>query len=328
MNRHKQVLIVAVVAISFLSTDWVHGAQRTFVSAGSGSDANPCTRAFPCRNFATAVGVTDAGGEVVVLDSGGYGTVSITQEVALISPQGVYAGITAMAGIGIAINAAVADKVVLRGLTVNGIGGTNGVYFGTGNSLTIESCVINGFNDEGIASVAADGTLSIKDTIARNNGSGILIAPVSGLSDVSVEHCRVEGNVGDGVWAGSNTHVSVRDSVIFDNAVGIRAQNAGSTAVADVSVENCAILSNSSIGLFASGAGQGFGVMSVSNSSVAYNATGIRADTAGIIRVSNCTITRNTTGVTALGGAIITRLNNTLEANTPDGAFTATFAAK
>src|SRR5437870_11556491 len=76
-------------------------AQRTFVSAATGNDANPCTRTAPCRNFAAAIAQTASGGEVVVLDSGGYGTVTINQAVSLIAPSGVYAGITVFSGAGI-----------------------------------------------------------------------------------------------------------------------------------------------------------------------------------------------------------------------------------
>src|SRR5436309_1820563 len=32
----------------------IGSAQRTFVSAGSGNDVNPCTRTAPCRNFQAA----------------------------------------------------------------------------------------------------------------------------------------------------------------------------------------------------------------------------------------------------------------------------------
>src|SRR5437016_2042614 len=37
-------------------------AQRTFVSAASGLDANPCTRTAPCRNFQAAIAQTASGG--------------------------------------------------------------------------------------------------------------------------------------------------------------------------------------------------------------------------------------------------------------------------
>src|SRR5439155_15852306 len=45
-------------------------AQRTFVSANHGNDANPCPVTLPCRNFAAAIAQAAPGGEVIVLDSG------------------------------------------------------------------------------------------------------------------------------------------------------------------------------------------------------------------------------------------------------------------
>src|SRR5437588_4826589 len=80
-------------------------AQRSFVSAGSGSDSNPCTRSAPCRNFQAAIAQTVSGGEVVALDSGGYGPVTINQAITLVAPPGVYAGVTAFSGPAIGINA-------------------------------------------------------------------------------------------------------------------------------------------------------------------------------------------------------------------------------
>src|ERR671934_1739865 len=96
--------------------------RRTFVST-SGSDANPCDRATPCRSFGAAIANTTAGGEVIVLDSGGYGPVTITKAVSIIAPPGIYAGITALSGDAIDVSAGTSDKVTLRGLTLNGIGG-------------------------------------------------------------------------------------------------------------------------------------------------------------------------------------------------------------
>jgi hypothetical protein len=58
-------------------------AQRTFV-ASTGSPTNTafnCSIAKPCRAFIEAIGVTNPGGEVVVLDSAGYGAVTITKSV-------------------------------------------------------------------------------------------------------------------------------------------------------------------------------------------------------------------------------------------------------
>ena len=44
--------------------------------------------------------VTDSGGEIVVLSSGGYGPVLINKSVSIIAPEGIYAGISVFSGSG------------------------------------------------------------------------------------------------------------------------------------------------------------------------------------------------------------------------------------
>src|SRR5438105_3535713 len=125
-------------------------AQRTFVSAATGNDANPCTRSAPCRNFQAAIAQTASGGEVVVLDSGGYGTVTINQAVSLVAPAGVYAGISVFAGTGIYVNAGPSDVVTIRGLTLNGLGGSDGIAFFSGAALYVLSTDFNNLTDAGV----------------------------------------------------------------------------------------------------------------------------------------------------------------------------------
>jgi hypothetical protein len=63
-------------------------ATRVWVSAATGSDTNPCTRAAPCRDLSSAVGAVAEDGEVVILDSGGYDAVEITKSVQIVAPEG------------------------------------------------------------------------------------------------------------------------------------------------------------------------------------------------------------------------------------------------
>src|SRR3954465_4741973 len=70
--------------------------QRTFVST-TGNDASPCTRTDPCRNLSVALANTLAGGEVVALSSGGYGTLTINKAVTIAGAPGVHVAITAFA---------------------------------------------------------------------------------------------------------------------------------------------------------------------------------------------------------------------------------------
>src|SRR6266567_614359 len=141
------IIIKALASLVFvLSLCGLAQAQlRVFVS-GTGSDANPCTRMAPCRNFQRGHDVVTAGGEVVALDSAGYGTVSITKSVTL-TGDGVYAGITVTSGDGVYISVGSSDTVVLRGLTLNGVGGTDGISFHAGGNLHVENCVVTGFSD-------------------------------------------------------------------------------------------------------------------------------------------------------------------------------------
>src|SRR5437879_3814434 len=100
--------------------------SRVFVS-GLGNDANACTRTAPCRNFQRGHDAVAFGGEVVALDSAGYGPVTITKSVT-ITGEGVMAGITAASGSGINI-ATAGINVNLRSLSIQGNGsGTSGIY--------------------------------------------------------------------------------------------------------------------------------------------------------------------------------------------------------
>src|SRR5450631_4096208 len=67
-------------------------ASRTWVS-GVGDDANPCSRTAPCKTFAGAISKTAAGGEIDVLDPGGFGGVTLTKAITLDGGSGQVASI-------------------------------------------------------------------------------------------------------------------------------------------------------------------------------------------------------------------------------------------
>src|ERR1017187_10704866 len=153
-------------------------ANRVFVSQRSGSDANPCNNILtPCQTFAGAVLQLNPGGEAIVLDSGGYGKVTITQSVTIEAPPGVLAFIHPSTAVdAVTVNAAGAI-VVLRGLTIDGAGQTtgSGISVAAGSVLHVEDCGIAGF----AGTTGADGNgiffnsggqLFVKDNIIRGNG--------------------------------------------------------------------------------------------------------------------------------------------------------------
>src|SRR6188508_223353 len=77
------VSIMVVLALAVLAPPMVVGqATRTWVS-GVGDDANPCSRTAPCKTFAGAISKTATGGEINVLDPGGFGGVTITKSITI-----------------------------------------------------------------------------------------------------------------------------------------------------------------------------------------------------------------------------------------------------
>src|SRR3982750_4378097 len=106
MNR--LVLVCFALGIASIANA---ASNRTFV-ASTGLDTNPCSRTAPCRSFGSAVALTSSGGTVLVLDSAGYGPVTIAQSVAIIAPPGVYAGVTATGGNAIIISGTAASDTI------------------------------------------------------------------------------------------------------------------------------------------------------------------------------------------------------------------------
>src|SRR5712691_5200304 len=133
MNKFRftiQMLAIAIFTFAFASMAQAQ-ATRTWVS-GVGDDANPCSRTAPCKTFAGAISKTAAGGEIDALDPGGFGAVTITKSI-IIDGGGMLAGVLVVGTNGIVVSAAPTDRVVLRGLDINGIGsGLNGIRFTAG----------------------------------------------------------------------------------------------------------------------------------------------------------------------------------------------------
>lgn len=216
------LFVSALVAVAF-SPAADAAAQRTFV-ASYGSPANAafnCSIAKPCRAFSEAIVVTNLGGEVVVLDSAGYGSVTVTKAVSIIAPAGIYAGISVFSGNdGVSVNAPGAI-VVLRGLSINGQGGNRGIFFQAAARLRIENCVVSGMSVAGIAHNAAGGEMIVLDTIVRDTGgSGIVV--VGDLPSAVLDHVRSEHGGGDGFsfspTAGSlGARATIVDSVFAYN---------------------------------------------------------------------------------------------------------------
>ena len=269
---------VVVLGLLLAFSSLAHAqATRTWVS-GVGDDANPCSRTAPCKTFAGAISKTAAGGEINVLDPGGFGAVTITKSIT-ISSEGFEAGVLVSGTNGVVINALSTDVVVLRGLDFEGLGtGLDGIkVLGSLGALHVEKCTINAFrgtNGSGIEIATTSGTTQvyIKDTIVRDNGQGvgggIFINTAGGSVKASIDNVRVENNLFGLKVNGSTSSASVQHSVA-----------AGNTAAGF------------------SGAVSG-AVLNIERSMATNNGTGVVCAAGSTVRIANMLISGNTSAVT------------------------------
>jgi hypothetical protein len=284
-------------------------ANRTWVS-GVGDDANPGSRTAPCKTFAGAISKTDPGGEINVIDPGGFGAVTITKAVT-IDGGDAFASILGAGTNAITVAAGAADVVTLRNLSLFGFGsGLEGVNFVSGGVLHLESCTIFNFSHRAVffqPNTAAK--LFIKDCIFRNcadpaNGGAVFILPgPAGSAVVTVDNTRMEGNLFALVAADRST-VTVRNSVAAGNA------NAGFAASSTVGAPVQINLES----------------VTISDTAATVNSAAVAATgAAALIRISNVMVVNNRLGLqSANGGGILSFGNNRIAGNTTDGSPTAT----
>ncbi len=138
-----RVLVIVVLSIFVVSVVAFGQATRTWVS-GVGDDANPCSRTAPCKTFAGAISKTAAGGQISVLDPGGYGSVTIAKSIT-IDGAGTLASVLHSGVQGVVINAAATDTVILRNIQFDGAGttiGTNAISILNAKAVIVENCAI------------------------------------------------------------------------------------------------------------------------------------------------------------------------------------------
>jgi hypothetical protein len=298
--------LLALVVIAFACS--LHAnpaqAQRVFVSA-TGLDGNPCTFASPCRTFQHAHDVAPSGGEIDVLDPAGYGALTITKAISI---QGHgFAGIAAVSGDAITVNAGATDKINLRGLLIDGVGtGNNGVTFTAGATLDVQECLVRNFKGNGILfQPSGTSTLFVSDgRIAANGGDGIAV--LGGGAIGAINRVTIENNVLFGLHFGNGSpttvSLTVSDSTISNNGAGVAlvgSANSATTMLRDVVVSD-----NTTDGVLANGS-------------------------SATIRLTRSTITGNDNGLrTVSSGKIISFGDNSVAGNVVDGAPTSIILLK
>jgi hypothetical protein len=230
----------------------------TYIS-GAGKDTNPCTLAAPCRTLQAALNQTAPDGQIESLNSADYGYATITRGVTIIGRRG-RTGVLARNVSGIAINAGPTDVVNLRGLDIDGTGtGANGILFASGAELNVSESVIYGFTTGIDISSTNPNTFSIANSLIANssiaisvhssatsagvlsdlnvagNSTGVSATGASPWNPVTLNIARslVVNNTAVGILSNGFSVISVVDTMIALNGVGVEAQN--STAILQLS---------------------------------------------------------------------------------------------
>ena len=224
------MLVPALIALALPASASAQ-ATRTFVS-GVGDDVNPCSRTAPCKTFAGAISKTAAGGIIMPMDDGGFGTLTITKPLTVDGGHHS-AGVLSSGGInGINVNIDPAvqpanfvnnGRVVLKNLKIEGntsipsaggfTPGLNGVRILNAKSVKIINSDIGFYSRSGVDVEPANGTALIKvgvinSFIHDNGGAGVLVAPPGT----------------------SAARVSVRGNSLDDNGCGLVAARFGMNA--------------------------------------------------------------------------------------------------
>jgi hypothetical protein len=314
--RRLALVIAAVAAVTAAlnATPAFAQAVRTFVS-GHGTDSGTCGVGSPCRTFAYAITQTAPAGEIVVLDSAGYGAVTITQSLTITNPGGVEAGITASSGDAVTVAAGVQDTIALRGLSLLSNGGANGITLTSGGHLIITDCWVGGFSGNGIniqpnnplpsPSIQVNVTVS-RTVVSRNGGNGIYLATALSTLNVTVkgvfDHILAIDNGFGGIVAsggpneeGVSVSATVTDSIASGNGnVGFLSFSTAGPVHPTMFIQNSKAVGNTFIGVHAT-----YGTIILTQVATFDNgSTGYFVDTSGVIETygNNYIADANNTG--------------------------------
>jgi hypothetical protein len=248
----KLRLSIAVALSVLLATAAFGQATRTWVS-GVGDDVNPCSRTAPCKTFAGAISKTAPGGQISVLDPGGFGTVTITKSMTIdgtgVVSSSLNAGVPA-----IVVNAGTGDRVVLKNLQIDGAGsGTDGVRIFQAKSVVIDGCIIEnqqGAGGRGVVVQPASGVvvrLIISNSQILNTAAqGVHANPaVGGTALVILNHVLISGAGTDGVGSNLISGMHLNDVTITGSTNnGLHVDGTGFT-----SVDRCTFARNGADGM-------------------------------------------------------------------------------
>lgn len=287
-----------LTCLGFVSTAHADGL-RSYISP-SGSDNRPCTRNQPCRTFDAALAKTDAGGEIIALETGTYDPTTITKAITLAAAPGADVAIRATSGNAVTVNTGTGDTIVLRGLRLGGPGknvaGTNGVLVDIVSptcciTVHLENTIITDFEDGVQMNLGVGARMLVSDSVLRFNKNGVNFS-VGGAeaNGASFERTRFEHN-DIGLLALNGNSITVSNSIATGNGVGVQTDG---------------------------------GKVDLFHSVVTKNSTGVKTNT-GSVRMGYSSVVGNGTGVSTGSGLVHSMGNNMIVNNDIDVAGTNSF---
>jgi hypothetical protein len=243
----KLLNLAAAITLLAAAASVAHAQQATSFIKTGGNDDNPCTAAQPCQSFDGAMAKTDAGGQVVALDSGVYASTTVTKAMTLAAAPGAF---VVVAGTNdahaVQINAGADDAVILSGLTIAWqqpleAPVNSGVNFDSGLALHVESCAVAGFNrglDFTPSSSATTSALFVSDTTFRNNVTGVEVA---GSARATLLRSQIERSKANGVRVANGAKATARETSAARNKLAgfhVEGSAAELTLVSSVSTHN------------------------------------------------------------------------------------------
>lgn len=185
----------ALALAACVSSSTAFAGVQSFVSV-KGTDAGTCASVTaPCRTFAYAHNQTSAGGEILALDAGDYGPVTITKSLSI---TGAVPGAGVLRGDAIGlidIRAGTTGVVDLTGLTLDGLNASySGVVVLSAAAVTIKASTIRNFLGNSVALAGPVGQYLVEDlSVTKISASGVRCSGVCAINRVSINDA---GNAG------------------------------------------------------------------------------------------------------------------------------------
>ncbi len=303
LGRHAAAAFGFLVFAAAASAGDAVQAHTVRFIASDGDDADACTRNRPCLTLQRGIDRTPDGSELIILDSGDFGSGASIAKSITISAVGVAATISG----GLTIDNPEA-RVVLQGLRLDSSSSAvDGISIIEAAAVHIEDCEIQGFGYGIRADTSSYPMLFVSGSHVHGNLGGLRFETGT-PGRLVVDNSRFENNTSHGLFVRSAA-ATISRTIVSGNGFSGIVQIGGSANIVWTTAEH-----NGDDGFAVSS-----GEMTLEHSAARGNDRGLRVEDGGAARISSSVVTANATGLSIESGStLLTRRNNTVSGNTAD----------